>query len=153
MGGPPVEDARYYHLKVSNSRRFSPAHDVRVVLLRVEEPGPNGELQVTWTGDIPIVWRHQAVFPILRTIGSEAYADLCSVRQSKILRIHPLIGPYNLKAQWNRACIMMLTLQAKGTEVDSKPLRVSIAWDGEWEPGETEMRRRLQVDEANEQVD
>ena len=40
--------ARYYHLRVSNSRRWSPAHEVRVVLLREEEPGPNEDLQVIW---------------------------------------------------------------------------------------------------------
>ena len=88
--------ARYYHLRVSNSRRWSPAHEVRVVLLREEEPGPNEELQVTWSGNVPLIWKNQPVHPLLRTIGPSAWADLCSVKESKILRIHPMIRPNNL---------------------------------------------------------
>jgi hypothetical protein len=85
--------SRYYHLRVSNSRQWAPAHEVRVVLLKVEEPGPNEELQITWEGDIPLTWRHQPVFPLLRIIGPESYADLCSVKKGVGLRIHALIRP------------------------------------------------------------
>jgi hypothetical protein len=43
------EDARYYHVQVSNKRRrLSPAQNVQVFLTRVEEPGPDAQLQVTW---------------------------------------------------------------------------------------------------------
>jgi hypothetical protein len=41
--GPLTQPARYYHIQVSNARRWSPARDVRIVLLQVEEPGPDGE--------------------------------------------------------------------------------------------------------------
>ena len=45
------EDARYYHIRVSNKRRqLSPANGVQVFLIRMEEPGPDGELQTKWIG-------------------------------------------------------------------------------------------------------
>ena len=76
------ENARYYHLRVSNERRkLSPAKDVRVMLLRVEEPGPGGALQITWTGEMQMRWRNQQLYPLAREIGSEADCDLCTVGQ------------------------------------------------------------------------
>src|SRR5207244_2254587 len=52
VGSDRTEQARYYHLRVANSRRWSPANEVQIVLLQVEEPGLNGDLQVIWRGDI-----------------------------------------------------------------------------------------------------
>jgi hypothetical protein len=139
--------ARYYHLRVANSRRWSPTHEVRVVLLEYWEPGPDGRLQLAWQGDIPFGWRHQAVFPLLRTIGGKAYADLCSVRKDVVLRIHVLIRPYNLKTERKEKSTLVLTLQARGVEADSNVLRIRIIWDGGWHDGEAEMRRHLIVEE------
>lgn len=43
------ENARYYHLRVSNDRRrWSPASEVQVVLARVDELGPDGTFQPSW---------------------------------------------------------------------------------------------------------
>ena len=142
-----IWQVRYYHLRVSNSRRWSPAHEVRVVLLQVEEPGPNGELQILWTGDVPLAWKYQAISPVLRTIGPGACADLCSIRESKALRLHLMIHPNNLNVSRAKASIMVLTLQAQGTEGESLPIRIKIAWDGQWDKGEVEMRKHMVVEE------
>jgi hypothetical protein len=144
--GLPSQPARYYHVQVSNARRWSPARDVRIVLLQVEEPGPDGEPQVIWRGDIPFGWRHGVLFPIARTIGPNAFADLVSVRESRRLQLHLLIAPFNLEVVRDRASTLILTLQARGNEAESSPLRVKIAWDGEWNSGEVEMRRHMKVD-------
>lgn len=146
-GGPLTQPARYYHLRVHNSRLWSPAHEVRVVLLQVEEPGPTGEPQIVWTGDIPLVWRHQSLYPVGRTIGQDSYADLCSIRESKRLHLHLLIEPLNLKLVREKSTTLIVTLQAQGNEVASPPIRILIAWDGKWEEGKAEMRRHLTVEE------
>jgi hypothetical protein len=145
-----IEQARYYHLRVSNLRRWSPAKGVQIVLLQVEEPGPDGTLQVTWRGDIPIEWRHQQLFPLSRTIGADADADVCSVVEGCWLRLHLLIQPYNLKVRRDQAAILVLTLKARGDEADSNAFRMKIAWDGQWHPGAEEMRRHLKVDPLSE---
>jgi len=44
---------RYYHLCVSNTRRWSPEQDVRVALLGVEEIAASGDLVPVWLGDVP----------------------------------------------------------------------------------------------------
>jgi hypothetical protein len=138
---------RYYHLRVVNSRRFAPAKEVRVVLLQVWEPGPDGRLQLTWDGDIPFSWRHQTVFPLLRTIGPETYADLCCVKKGVGLRINLLIVPNNLRAMRSGASTLELALQARGIETESNILRVKVTWDGGWHDGEAEMARHLIVEE------
>lgn len=69
-----TESARYYHVRVVNERRLSPATNVQVFLIGMEERGPDGQLQVTWTGDVPMRWRHQEVFPPVRTVGSRQIA-------------------------------------------------------------------------------
>lgn len=151
-GGGTPEPARYYHVRVWNERRWSPASEVKVVLLQVEEPGPNGNLYVAWTGDIPLGWRHQVLFPIERTIGGETFVDLCSVTQGGRLRLHPLIVPFNLTVERLAACSFVVTVQARGSEVDSTPLRVRVSWDGTWEPGTVEMLHHLTIERLDAQA-
>lgn len=145
-----MEDCRYYHLQVSNSRRWSPANQVQVMLLRVEEPAPQGGWKVQWTGAIPLGWRHQQLYSTSRTIGAPADVDLCSVIKNKWLALHPLITPYNLEVQRRQACVFCLTVQAQGSECDSPAIRVKIAWDGKWHDGAQEMRGHLGVEVSDD---
>ena len=145
------ENARYYHLRVANGRRWSPENQLQVVLLRVEEPGPDGEFVVSWTGDIPMGWRHQQLFPAFRTIGPESDIDLCSIVKDKWLQLHPLVVPLNLETVRRQPTNLLLSLQARSNECDSNVLRVRVSWDGQWHDGAQEMRRHLivkLVDEA-----
>jgi hypothetical protein len=139
---------RYYHLRVSNSRRWSPAQGVQVVLLQLEEPAADGSFRIAWRGDMPLGWRHQSLFPVARTIGAEADVDLCSVTEEPTLQLHPLLVPFNLQATRKAAVNWIVTVQARGDEADSPPLRIKIAWDGTWNQGESEMRQHLVVQTA-----
>jgi hypothetical protein len=140
------EDSRYYHLQVSNQRRWSPAHDVQVMLLQLEQPAANGEFQTTWTGSIPLQWRHQTVYPVLRTIGaSPAEADLCSVVKGKWLELHPLVAPNILQVRFRERCSFVVVVQAQAREATSRAIRLHIAWDGQWHDGDQEMRQHLVV--------
>ncbi len=121
----------------------SPAHQVQVLLLQVEEPAANGDLQITWTGAIPLGWRHQQLYPPARTIGAPADADLCSVVKNKWLELHPLVVPFNLEVRRRESCTFVLSLQAQGSEGDSPVIRIKITWDGKWHDGAQEMRRHL----------
>jgi hypothetical protein len=57
----PVQSgmARYYHLKVSNTRGRRPATNVQVYLLNIEEKDSDGNLQTIWKNEIPLGWRWQ----------------------------------------------------------------------------------------------
>jgi hypothetical protein len=139
------EDARYYHLRVSNARRWSPANDVQVFLVRMEEPGPDGALQVTWVGDVPMRWRNQEVSPLTRTIGHDADCDLCCVGKGKWLSLLPLIVPLSLNARRQERCRIVASLEARSNQTDSPIFRIEMSWDGDWEDGDTEMQRQLKI--------
>jgi hypothetical protein len=142
------EDARYYHVRISNDRRkLSPAKDVRVMLLRVEEPGPGGTSQITWTGEMQMTWRNQQLYPLAREIGSEADCDLCMVGKDGWLALSVISQPFSLPALRKDACSLIVSLQVRSAEVDSPIHRISIAWDGRWADGESEMKKHLVVAE------
>jgi hypothetical protein len=145
--------ARYYHLQVSNQNRWPIATDVQLILIRLEEPGPNGVLQGTWVGDVPIRLRHQEIYPMARNIGPTADYDLCSVRQDGVFGLHPLImTPLNLVHIKNKAATMVVSLQARSNEADSKIYRFRIAWDGKWEDGDSEMLRHFIVEDITDKT-
>lgn len=145
-----TEDSRYYHLRVSNARRWSPGNQVQVVVLRVEEPAANGELQIVWSGAVPLGWRHQQLYPTARVIGAPGDVDLCSVVKDKWLEIHTLVVPNNLEVRRRQPCSFVLSLQAQGSEADSSVIRIKITWDGKWHDGTQEMRRHLILDVLGE---
>lgn len=120
------ENARYYHLRVSNSRRSSPATDVQVILTRLEEPGPDGTYQVAWVGEVPMRWRNQESSPLTRTIGPEADCDLCCVGERRWLSLMPLITPFTMNALKNEQWRVALLLQVRATQADSATFRVEI---------------------------
>ena len=139
------DEVRFFHLKVWNERRrWASAHQAQVFLMALEQPGPNGEWQVTWTGNVPMRWRDQEITPFAQTIG--APIDCMVGKLQRILELMPLITPNNLKVHWKGPCRFMARLQARSTEKDSEELYVQVSWDGEWEDGDIEMRKHLTVE-------
>jgi|SRR5208283_657035 len=139
-------DSRYYHLHVWNERRWSPAEGAQVYLISIAEPGPSGDFQIVWLGDVPMRWRHQETLPFLRTIGAAADCDLCRVEKAgKIFLFMPLIVPTNLPVTKRGAFTLVASLQVRSNQADSQVLRIRISWDGLWEDGDREMRRHLEI--------
>jgi hypothetical protein len=139
------EEGRHYRVRVVNERRWPRATQVRVHLIRLEEPGPDNQLQLKWAGEVPLRWTHQEIVPLERTIGPEATCDLCSVVKDKWVALHPIIMPTNLAdlALRRSPVDWTVSLQAKSNEGDSCIIRFRISWDGKWDDGETEMARHL----------
>lgn len=148
QNGAYIDDVRYYYVEVSNARRWSRADQTQVFLIRIEEPGPSGNLQITWSGDIPIRWRNQEIVPLLRTVGPSADCDFCRVERNGGLWLMPLIIPNNLNAHRTGHCTFVATLQARSTLVDSEFLRILVAWDGGWDDGVEEMKSHLNIKPA-----
>lgn len=140
---------RWYHARVSNEHRWSPATQVQVFLLRVEDRDAAGEFKVTWLGEIPIRWSHQEIKPLVRTIGHADDCDLCSVVEDKWIEVHPLIVPHRFHARREGPCEIITTFQARGVEAYSNLLRVRIAWDGKWSDDAGEMSRHMVVKEVD----
>jgi hypothetical protein len=147
-GDQRQEDSRWYHVLVENHRRLvSPATQVQVFLIRVEEPDATGENKIVWSEQIPLTWRHQEVHPIARTIGYAADCNLCNAVKGKWLELTPIAAPFALKVRrrLGESCRFTVTLQARSVETDSNLLRIEIAWDGQWADDSDEMARHLVV--------
>jgi hypothetical protein len=144
------EKSRYYHLKVSNPRRKADAvHGVSVTLQRVERKGKDGQYHETWSGDIPMVWRNELPGGEKKVIGTWAESDLCSAIRDKFLTLHVKVMPNDLKWRYEVGhdvpIDIVVTVQARGNEVDSDVARWRIFWDGKWEDGDLEMRKHFHV--------
>jgi hypothetical protein len=138
--------ARYYHVRVSNRRRFSPAHEVRVVMTLVESPGPDQLPQAVYSATLPLKWRNQEADPRpSRTIGADDFADLLYVNEEGALYLTPMITPNKFPLHHTGATMLWVTVQALSIEADSQPLRLQIAWDGQWDLGEAEMTNHLKI--------
>ena len=109
-------------------------------MVRVEEPGPDGDFRMTWAGEVPMRWRFQETSPIFRTIGSAADCDLCTIVRDKWLELLPLITPNNLNAKRREPAIVIVTFQVRANEADSELFRLKLSWDGGWHDGAQEMQ-------------
>jgi len=138
-------NARYYHLHVRNTRNFPAATDVQVLITRIEIPGPSGDPQLAYVGELPLRWRHQEIYPILRKIDRATDADLFYVTDELLLRFTPLLVPNNFVAEYRGPSRFWITAVAHGTEAASNVIRIEVAWDGQWDPGEAEMQRHLTI--------
>jgi len=142
-----IQSSRYYHIEVSNDVPWPRGTDVQILLVRTEEFGPDGDLQVRWTGDIPLIWRHQEIYPLGRIIGPPADCDFFSVIRGTGLTLALKIFPNNLIAHWPGKLNIIASLQVKSNEGLSPIFKYQISWDGNWVDGEKEMSQHLIVKE------
>jgi hypothetical protein len=144
--------SRWYHVRVANKRRWSPATDVRLLLLQLEQHDAAGQYQTTWVGEIPLQWSNPQIMPLTPTIGPAYDCVLCSVLKHPTdphtLSLHPIIQPFNLPTRWQTPTQVALTLQARSLDSDSNMLRVEIAWDGKWADDTGQMAKHLVVKAA-----
>lgn len=136
-------ESRWYHAKVENLKRWSPATQTQVLLLNIEEPDAAGRYQSIWAGAMPLKWRSFGYLSGGRTVGYPVECDLCSVVRDGWIEIHPVVVEFPMKAQRTAASKFILTLQARSVETDSNILRVEIVWDGNWAVGTDEMARHM----------
>lgn len=85
---------RYYHLSVSNSRRWAPARNVTVYVVLLEERGPDQRWRRTMpSGPIPLTWQFGP--STIRLIGQPQLCDLARVVERGDFRITTQFLPNN----------------------------------------------------------
>lgn len=134
---------RYFHLRVSNPRRWFVVTKVKVILLAIERrhSEADGYSQI-WSGETPLPWRYPDENPPERDFGPGYDCDLCAVDSEGGLTFFQGIKwglPADLRSQRGEIDLR-LTLQAQGLEADSPRLGLSLRWDGKWPPTAFEMR-------------
>jgi len=140
--------ARYYYVRVRNTARVRVAHDVQIMLMDLSVEGPDGQPQVRGRGPLPLIWQHQQLYPLLRTVGAagdEAVANFFFVLESKPLEFMLALVPNNFQHRIDPPLKIWVTLQARAAEGVSKPWRLQIAWNGKWHEGSAEMGDNLKI--------
>jgi hypothetical protein len=90
-------EARYYHLRVTNTRRSAHANNVRVVLTKVMRSAADGSFpSESLTGPIQLTWQHGHSMPQYPTIGPAINSDLGFVVKSKGFMLSTHFVPNNL---------------------------------------------------------
>lgn len=146
--GALADVSRYFHLNVENTRRWHPATNLDVRLVKIQTPAVGTNWHTEWVGDVPIVCRHQKYHPTQHTVGKKIDFDICSVRKSGVVRLHPMIQPYNLPIVWKGPCNFVVSLQVRCTQKDSPTISYQIEWDGKWHDGEKEMTEHFKISEV-----
>lgn len=142
--------ARYYLIRVKNPKRIPPAHEVELVLTRIEKSGARGP-EILFDEIMPLMWQRQELYPLrTRTIGADAIAALFYVQDDGTLGFVPALSPGGgLATHFPREhagrSTLWVTLQAISTEADSPPIRLKIEWDGQWHAGKAEIEKRCNV--------
>lgn len=145
---PRVEKSRYFHVRVTNPRRFYVIGSVEVALLRVQELDDAGNVVRDWEGDVPLQWRHMSPHAP-RAIGTPYDADLFSVVRDKWLELHPTVRPLILNLRYTGKTSLRLVVQARGEQCESGKLRLSVKWDGDWSDDTERMREHLIVEKLS----
>jgi hypothetical protein len=123
---------RWYHVRVENQRRLSPATNLSLHLVAIEEPGLDNTLEKTWQGNVEIPWRHRSYYPdAQRIVGKSIDYDLCTLGRAGVM-IYPIAAPSSFKRLWGEKCRLFARLEIHSSEIDV-PIRVQISWDGIWD--------------------
>lgn len=137
---------RYYKIKVSNSRRWVPATNVRVVLKNIFKPAADGTLtpQIL-SGPLQLTWIW--VLPQYYTIGHEEICTFGRLIKGDKFVLSTYIVPNNFVGYIQPKQKMMIEVQAVADNTDSNSLFLEISWDGLWSDDTPQMRQHLVVKE------
>ncbi len=139
---------RFYKVNVSNSRKWSPAKNVRVILKNILKPAADGTLapQVL-SGPLQLHWMH--LLPQYRTIGPDEICTYANLVKGKNFLLSPYIVPNNFVGFITSNQKMLIEVQAVADNSESKPLFIDISWDGQWSDDTNQMQQHLVVKEVD----
>ena len=143
--------ARYYHLKVSNKNRWSPATNVRVVITGIAIPAADGQyVSQGLTGPLQLTWRFDKFHPAMySTVGSDDICDLGGIKQGEKFSLTPYIFPNNFQGHLEANRRMLIEVKAIADNAESRTVCIEISWDGKWEDDTKKMAEHLVVKEVS----
>lgn len=145
--------ARYYHIKVSNERSWSPARAVRVMITQIDRKTPaNSYAPERQIIPLQVQWSHQEYHELLPTIAnSDDRCDLgyLNAGADKFI-LSTFFMPTYLKGHISKGESCRVYIKAFAENYESKkPLVIEISWDGQWEADSAEMQKHLVVKEIH----
>jgi hypothetical protein len=144
---------RWFHVKVHNECRMTPATEVQVYLIEVGIPNAAGQYVSYSPGAIPFVVRHEG--KVQRALGPDLEWDLCNIVRESVpgnapaVALCTLFAPTDVIITPNQPFKMTLTLQAQSKEVDSERLLIELIWNGRFAEDTDELMNNLVIRTVN----
>jgi hypothetical protein len=137
--------SRYYHLRVSNSRQWAPARNVRAALTGLAREGADQFFFVVpLSGPLQLHWQHPNKSPQYPVVGPDHTCDLGRVEREGGFTILTYLGR-NSSLRLAAKERMRVEIRALADNAESKPLFLEIAWDGNWSEDSIEMKMHLVI--------
>lgn len=141
--------AIYYHLKVANTRWWSPANKVRVLceaVSRRKADGTSFQLE-TFVVPMQMSWSFMQYQELLPTIGPERFVDLSFLAENSNSFVISLVAiPGNFKGFVGpKETLRFMFVAAADNQIKSQPLYIEVSWDGQFHFDKEEMRKHLVI--------
>ena len=138
--------SRYYHLRVWNERRASPAHNVRVVIRTLYRPKADGAMsQTTLSGPLQLAWQFQGANPQFQTVGAESTCDLGYLRKGEHFTLSALFPHISFDPTVKKGQKIIVGLVALSDKGESNELKLEITWNGMWSDDSDEIVKHLVI--------
>lgn len=142
--------SRYFHLRVWNERRATPAHNIRVVIKSIYQPSADGTMsQTPLSGPLQLAWRFQGSNPQFQTIGAESICDLGYLRKGEDFKLSTFIHHISFDPIVKKGQKIIAALVALSDEGESNELKLGISWDGKWCDDSDEFVKHMVVKELD----
>ena len=131
----------YYRLQVENSKPSCPASNVRIILVKAEKKGPDGNWrEYKFSGPTQVMWQFPQLSPLYATVGPGEIATFgCLLENSKTFDLRLYSYPNNLFKTIGSNDPTRLVFIAVSDSAKSESIVVEIAWDGQWFEGRQEI--------------
>lgn len=144
----------YFHLLVTNRRRFSPARSARVICRQLNTIDRDGNAKSpSYSPRIPLKWAHHDVMGLVRNLFSSDLCDLCSIREpssdhvSSRLVLELAFANSAIQQSIGGGETFKLILEAEYEGgVTPKQWEVSIRWNGEWSADPQAMLKNVNIE-------
>jgi hypothetical protein len=145
------ERYRYYHVHASNDNKNVSADGVSVRVTEIEKRSADGTVAAMSLAEpLPLRWRYQedGIIPVM--IGHPRSCLLGSIKPGGKFLLAVENAPPDVDVEVGADEEMIVGVQAVANNAQSTPLRIKIAWDGEWSVHDEEMGRHLIVREVRD---
>ena len=142
----------YYHIRLTNKRRWSPAKHVRVLITGIEKKRPDGTyFPEPLIAPLQLTWAFPQFHELRPTIATSDVCDLgCLDEDAQRFTIPLYVRPNNFRGYVEPGQSMRVSIVASAHNYESKsPLVLEISWDGIWSSDMDELQRHLVIKGAS----
>lgn len=140
--------AWYFHLRVTNQRRWLKARRAIVVCTAIKREDEKGRIvPELLTGRIPLLWAHWNVLGILRDVRGDEVCDLGHIDKddSDGFKLEVAFCPNNMRINLKKDETMYVNLAVESDSCHTAETTFKITYNGEWSDQAGQMFQNLVV--------